>query len=34
MLMLWKLLGVRRFLVLFVARRLWRMYRARTAPSR
>jgi hypothetical protein len=34
MLLLWRLLGFRRLLALFVLRRAWRMYRRRRAVSR
>jgi hypothetical protein len=33
MMLLWRILGVRRLVVLFVLRRLWRMYRRRRAFS-
>jgi hypothetical protein len=33
MLLLWKVLGFRRLAVLFVLRRLWRMYQRRRAFS-
>jgi hypothetical protein len=33
MFLLWRFLGVRRLLVLFVARRLWRMMQSRRAAS-
>ena len=33
MIWLWRLLGLRRLLALFVLRKAWRMYRARTAAD-
>jgi hypothetical protein len=32
--LLWRFLGFRRLLVVFILRRLWRMYRGRLAASR
>jgi hypothetical protein len=34
MLLLFRLLGLRRLLAVFVVRKLWRMYRARAASTR
>jgi hypothetical protein len=34
MLFLWKILGFRRLAILFVLRRLWRMYQQRASASR
>jgi len=33
MMLLWKILGFRRFVILFVLRRVWRMYQRRRAFS-